>query len=142
MSDPLEQSLSRSRSHPRGSCRSWRSRRGVQSRFRCVQLQRVVIVGCGHLGMNWAIGWCAALPDWTSLRLRTTTGVRWDATQMEGLSRWSSLSEAVARHNEHAFFVVAIYNGTPVRQQISDFLAGARVVPYPLFFWHVCETTC
>jgi FkbM family methyltransferase len=43
-------------------------------------------------------------------------------------------AEAVSRHGRDAFFVVAVYNGTPPRKQLQA-LGCERIVPYPMFFW-------
>jgi FkbM family methyltransferase len=127
--DPLEQSLAVSQSPACAAREAGEAYRAVAA-----SVTRVVIVGCGHLGMLAFAGARRAGVD--VVAFADNDRRRWDTT-LEGVPVLSPV-EAVARHNDHAFFVVAIYNGTPVRQQISD-LGGARVVPYPLFFWQYSD---
>lgn len=127
--NPLEQSIAVSRSPGNVA-------RAAGGAFNAVaaSVTRVVIVGCGHLGMLALSG--ARRAGLEVLAFADNDRERW-GTALEGVSVMSP-AEAVAKHNENSFFVVAIYNGSSVRRQISD-LGGARVVPYPLFFWQYSD---
>ena len=70
-------------------------------------------------------------PGWRLRHSRTTTRF-FGERRIEGVPVLNP-ADAVSRY-DYAFFVVAIYNGTPVRHQLGQ-LGCQRVVPYPLFFW-------
>jgi FkbM family methyltransferase len=90
----------------------------------------VVIAGSGQLGR-------AALPGvrragFHVVAFSDNNQARWGQT-IDGV-RVMGPADAIARYNTSALFLVAIYNGTPVREQLRG-LGCRRVVPYPLFFW-------
>lgn len=91
---------------------------------------KVVIAGCGYLGQRALAGARAAGLE--VLAFADNDPTRWGNT-LEGVPIMR-LEDAVSQHNDDAFFVVAIYNGTPPRRQLAD-LGCLRIVPYPLFFW-------
>lgn len=96
--------------------------------------RRVVIVGCGHLGTLAFSGAKAAGLD--IVAVADNNPARWHSTFND--VPVLPPEEAVTRHNHDAFFVVGIYNGSPVRQQLLD-LGCTRVVSYPMFFWHFSD---
>jgi hypothetical protein len=49
-----------------------------------------------------------------------------------------SPQEAVARYNDEAIFVAAVYNGAAPRKQLTA-LNCKRIVSYPLFFWRYSQ---
>lgn len=91
---------------------------------------QVVICGCGYLGRLALSGARRAGLD--VVAFADNNAARWGGT-LEGIPIMSP-ADAVAAHNRHAVFVVAIYNGTPSRAQLRD-LGCDRIVPYPMFFW-------
>jgi FkbM family methyltransferase len=91
---------------------------------------RVVIFGCAYLGRLTLSG-------------ARHAGLEVVAFADNDRSVWGQFldgvpvlppAEAVSKHNRDAFFVVAIYNGTPPRKQL-EVLGCRRIVPYPMFFW-------
>jgi FkbM family methyltransferase len=94
------------------------------------EARQVVIAGCGHLGRVALTG--ARRAGLEVVGFADNNAQRWGGS-LEGLPVMSP-ADAVSRYNRQAFFVVAIYNGTPSRTQLRD-LGCDRVVPYPLFFW-------
>jgi FkbM family methyltransferase len=91
---------------------------------------KVVIFGCGYLGKLALSGAIRAGLD--VVAFADNNRYIWGQV-FEGITILSP-SDAIAQYNEVAFFVVAIYNGTPPRKQLHD-LGCRRVVPYPVFFW-------
>ena len=122
LSDPLERVLA-----GLGSSEA----RSTQSDFDSVArgASRVVIFGCGHLGRVALGGAIEAGLDVVALADNNRS--RWGTT-LEGIPIVSP-AEAVAKHNDDALFLVAIYNGTIPRAQLRD-LGCKRIVPFPVFF--------
>ena len=94
----------------------------------------VVILGCGYLGSF-------------TLEGATRAGLKVFAFADNNQANWGqhiagievmSPQEAVHKYNGEAFFVVAVYNGTAPRKQLSE-LNCRRIVPYPLFFWRFSQ---
>jgi FkbM family methyltransferase len=126
LSDPLEQILAGLESHEGGASAQAGTFDSIAQ-----GASRVVIFGCGQLGR-------AILPAVTKAGLDVVAYAdnnrsSWGTT-FEGIPIVSP-AEAVAKHNDDALFLVAIYNGTPPRAQLRD-LGCKRIVPFPLFFWH------
>jgi FkbM family methyltransferase len=90
-----------------------------------------VIFGCGHLGKRAFSG--VVKTAFNVVAFADNNPSNWGKT-LEGIPIVSP-AEAVAKHNDEAFFLVAIYNGTAPRQQLRD-LGCKRIVPFPLFVWH------
>lgn len=90
----------------------------------------VVIAGCGYLGKLALSGARTAGLD--VVAFADNNAARWGET-LEGVPIMAP-AEAVSRHNNDACFVVAVYNGTPFRDQLAA-LGCSRIVPYPMFFW-------
>ena len=122
--DPLEQALARA-----GSAETARRRQETAFREIAGTARSVVIAGCGYLGRLAYSGAKAAGLEVAAFA--DNNPVLWGTT-IEGVPVLNP-ADAVSRY-DHAFFVVAIYNGTPVRRQLGQ-LGCQRVVPYPLFFW-------
>jgi FkbM family methyltransferase len=92
--------------------------------------KNTVIVGCGHLGKVALSGALeAGLPV---VALADNNSALWGQT-VSGVPVLSP-QDAIARYDNDAFFVAAIYNGTPLREQLLR-LGCTRVVPYPVFYW-------
>ncbi len=122
--DPLEQALARA-----GTREAARRRQEAAFEEIAGAATSVVIAGCGYLGRLAYAGAKAAGLEVAAFA--DNNPLLW-GTQIDGLPVLNP-ADAVSRH-DRAFFVVAIYNGTPVRQQLGQ-LGCRRVVPYPLFFW-------
>jgi hypothetical protein len=95
---------------------------------------KTVIFGCAHLGRLTLSG-------------ARDAGLEVVAFADNNPSVWGQLldgipilpaAEAVSKHNRDAFFVVAVYNGTPPRKQLQA-LGCQRIVPYPMFFWQFSD---
>jgi FkbM family methyltransferase len=89
----------------------------------------VVIFGCGHLGRVAFSG--AIEAGLNVLAFADNNRSNWGKT-LEGIPIVSP-AEAVAKHNQDALFLVAIYNGTVPRAQLRD-LGCKQIVPFPAFF--------
>jgi FkbM family methyltransferase len=91
---------------------------------------KVVIFGCAYLGRLTLSGARDAGLDVVAFadNNQSVWGQRLDGIPI------LPVADAVSRHGRHAFFVVAVYNGTPPRKQLLA-LGCRRIVPYPMFFW-------
>jgi FkbM family methyltransferase len=94
----------------------------------------VVIFGCGQLGTFALDG--AKRAGLKVLAFADNNQTNW-GRRIAGIEVMSP-QEAVNRHNDEAFFVVAVYNGTVPRKQLAE-LNCKRIVPYPLFFWRFSQ---
>jgi FkbM family methyltransferase len=97
-------------------------------------VKSIVIFGCGHLGEFTLEG--ATRAGLKVLAFADNNQKNW-GRRISGIEVMSP-QEAVHRHNDEAFFVAAVYNGTTPRKQLAD-LNCKRIVPYPLFFWRYSQ---
>ena len=91
---------------------------------------RAVVFGCGALGRIVLTAAREAGVDVAACA--DNNGALW-GQQLEGVPILS-VPDAVSRHGDDAFFVVAVFNGAAPRQQLRD-LGCERIVPYPAFYW-------
>src|SRR5579871_3818227 len=91
---------------------------------------RIVIFGTGYLGKLAAQGVRAAGLQPLAF---CDNNSQLCGSYRDGIEILSP-AEAVARYQDSAAFVVAIYNSTAPRQQLKA-LGCSRVVPYPVLFW-------
>jgi FkbM family methyltransferase len=94
----------------------------------------VVILGCGYLGSFTLEG--ATRAGLKVLAFADNNQANW-GRHIAGIEVMSP-QEAVRKYNDEAFFVVAVYNGTAPRKQLTE-LNCKRIVPYPLFFWRFSQ---
>src|SRR5258708_24818917 len=92
--------------------------------------KRVVIFGCGYLGRLTLSG--ARQAGLEVVAFTDNNRSMW-GERLDGIPILPP-ADAVSQYDRDAFFVVAIYNGTPPRTQLRA-LGCHHVVPYPLFFW-------
>jgi len=98
-------------------------------------VRKAVIMGSAYLGRLALSGAINAGLDVVAFADNNRSLWR---TTLDGVPIMSP-ADAVSKHNNDAFFVVAIYNGTPLRAQLTD-LGCRRVVPYPMFFWQFSQS--
>ena len=91
---------------------------------------RVVIVGTGQLGQFVLPGVRRAGLE--AVAFCDNNPARW-GTEIDGVAVVAP-GEAMEKYGESACFVVAVYNGSPLRRQLQE-LGCRRIVPYPVFFW-------
>ena len=95
---------------------------------------RIVLFGAGPLGKGVCEGLRQAGVE--PLAFADNNPQRW-GTEVKGL-RVLSPADTMKQYGNSACFVVTIYNGSPVRQQLKD-LGCERVVPFPALFWKHSE---
>ncbi len=125
LQDPLERALTWLGSHQEAVLRESEGFDSIAQ-----GASSIVIFGCGHLGKTAFSG---AVEAGLKVVAFADNNPSIRGGVLEGIPILSP-SEAVAKYNESAGFVVAIYNGTPPRAQLRA-LGCKRIVPFPLFYW-------
>ncbi len=125
LSDPLERALTRLGSHQEAALLEIGAFDSIAQ-----GANSIVIFGCGHLGKTALSG---AIDAGLKVLSFADNNPSICGRTLEGIPIMSP-AEAVAKYNEDAVFLVAIYNGTPPRAQLRD-LGCKRIVPFPVFCW-------
>ena len=95
---------------------------------------KVVIFGAGQLGRFLLPSVRAAGLE--PLAYCDNDSCHWGA-EIDGVPVMSP-TDALGRHGDRAFFLLAIYNATPVYRQLRD-LGCQHIVRYPLLFWRYAD---